>query len=444
MLARAKLTKRVVEAIPVPAQGQTEVWDTDLGGLHVRVMPSGRRVYRFKYRSARRQVIATLGEHGVITTEQARERARTLAGAVAEGRDPTAERKAKVQAAREQARRAVTVAELVERWLVEGRDAAPNKRESSWVSDASKLRRHIVPLLGHVQARDLTKDDVARVQRAIAAGKTAADEKTRPHGRAIVKGGAGIARAAIMSLSACLSWAMDQEIVTSNAVARVKKLPKRKMERFLSEAEAARLLDTIAVMEDDHMLLPVHGDVFRVLLLTGARRGEIAGLRWDEVDLGRGLATLKAERHKAGGHAGTKHIVLNAAAASIIAKRPRDGALVFPAPSDAMRRDKGLPEQGCNAALAKAWQRVRAQADLPGVRLHDLRHSFASFGAAGGASLLLIGKALGHTQAATTQRYAHLGHDPVRDLAEKIGQRILNARLSAAPPSMPVAKLRDV
>ena len=141
--------------------------------------------------------------------------------------------------------------------------------------------------------------------------------------------------------------------------------------------------------------------------------------------LRRGIATSVAERHKAGGHSGLKHIILNAAAAAIISKRPREGELVFPAPSDAARRTNKLPEHGCNAGLAKAWQRVRVRAELPGVRLHDLRHSYASFAAAGGASLLLIGKALGHSQAATTARYSHLGHDPVRDMAEKIGRTIM-------------------
>lgn len=420
----AKLTKRTVEAMAIPPKGaQAELWDTDLGGLHVRALPTGRRVYRFKYRAGGRQVIATIGEHGPLTAEQARERARALAGAVAEGRDPAAERKAARRAAEEEERRAILLAELVERWLVEGRDAAPNKRQSSWDTDARKLRRHIVPLLGRVQARALTKDDIAKAQRAIAAGKTAKDERTGWRGRAIVKGGPGVARAAIMSLSACLSWAVDQEIIPANPVARVKKLPKRTMERFLSESEAARLLETLAAMEADGSILPVYADCIRVLLLTGARRGEIAALRWDEVDLSRGVLTLSPERHKAGGSAGRKHIMLNGPAAMIIAQRPRLGEAVFAAPGD--------PDKGCDASLAKAWERIRARADLPGVRLHDLRHSYASFGAAGGASLLLIGKALGHAQAATTARYAHLGNDPVRDLAEKIGERIMGARADA-------------
>jgi integrase len=426
-----KITKKVVEAIkpPPPNQPPAEAWDIEVKGFHVRVPASGRAVYRFWYRLAGVQKVLTLGTHGVVTAEQAREKARALSGVVAGGRDPSGERKAAARAAQEEARRAISVGELVERWLVEGKDAAPNKRERSWATDATCLRRHIVPLLGKVQVRALSKDDIAKAQRAIAAGKTAIDERTGWRGRAIVTGGAGIARRSLAALSSCLSWAVDQEIIFANPVARVKKLPKRTMERFLSEAEAARLLDTLAAMEEDGSLLPVHGDCVRVLLLTGARRGEIAGLRWSEADLSRGLLTLSADRHKAGGSAGVKHIPLNAPAAQIIAQRPRLGEAVFPAPSD--------PNQGCDASLSKAWARIRTRADLPNVRLHDLRHSYASFGAAGGASLLLIGKALGHSQAATTQRYAHLGNDPVRDLAERIGERIMGARATPAEPAQP-------
>jgi integrase len=401
------------------------VWDTELGGLHVRALASGRRVYRFKYRAAGRQVVVTLGEHGAITAEQARERARILAGSIAEGRDPVAEKAAARQAIEEERRRAITLADLVERWLVEGRTVAPTKRERSWATDAACLRCHILPLLGKQPVRTLTKDDIARAQRDIAAGKTAADIKTKLRGRAIVTGGDGIARRSLAALSSCLSWAVDQEIISANPVSRVKKLPQNKTERFLTETEAARLLDTLAAMEGEVAIQAVHGDVVRVLLLTGARRSEIAGLRWDEVDLSRGLITLAPGRHKAGGALGQKHIPLNAPAAAVIAARPRVSDFVFPAPV--------AKDQDCNASLSKAWSRIRVRADLTGVRLHDLRHSFASFGAAGGASLLLIGKALGHSQAATTQRYAHLGNDPVRDLAEKVGARIMGAAGAAAP-----------
>jgi integrase len=416
----AKLTKRIVEAIPIPPKGkQAEVWDSDLAGLHVRVQASGRRTYRFKYRSAGRQVIVTLGQHGPVTAEQARERALTLAAAVADGRDPAQEKQAAKHAAEEERRRAITLAELSERWFSEGPDANPDKRASSWASDRIAFKRHINPLIGKVLVRDLKRDDVERMQRSIAAGATAMDERTGPRGRAIVRGGRAAAARAVGVLSSCLSWAQDRGIVSANPCQRVKKLRVEARERFLSEAEVGRLLDVVAAMEAEAALLPVFADAIRLLLLTGARRSEVLNLRWEEVDLERGLIVLGGVRHKSGNTQGKKAIPVSAPVAALIAQRPRLGPYVFASPRNALKPAVGLP---------KAWRAVRARAGLLGVRPHDLRHSFASFGAAGGASLLLIGKALGHSQAATTARYAHLGNDPVRDLAEKVGATIMGAQ----------------
>jgi integrase len=414
---KRRLSKRAVEAIRTPSTGVTDVWDDEVPGYHVRVWPSGRRSYRVKYRAAGRQRIATVGEHGAFTAEQARGKAVAIWNAVREGRDPLDEKVAAARAALEKRRRGLTLADLVERWLAEGRDAAPSKREISWATDARKLRRHMVPLLGTVPVRDLSKGDIEKAQRQIAAGATAVNEKTGFRGRAIVRGGRGVARSAVMSLSACLSWAVDQEIIALNPCTRVKKYAQGKRERFLSEQEAARLLDTLALMEKQGALSDVFADMTRLLLLTGARKSEIQYLEWSEVDLARGLISLPQERSKTG----EKHIPLSAPARSLLADRPRlnDSAFVFPSPIDPTKPADGLQ---------KAWERIRVRAGLEGVRIHDMRHSYASFAAAGGASLVLIGKALGHTQSATTQRYAHLGADPVRDLAEQIGATIMNAQ----------------
>ncbi len=155
-------------------------------------------------------------------------------------------------------------------------------------------------------------------------------------------------------------------------------------------------------------------------MLTGARRREIANLAWSEVDLNRGHIKLPRHRSKTG----EKTIPLSSHAAAILAARPRKGAYVFCSPK--------CPDRPAQE-LQKAWQRVRAKAGLPDVRLHDLRHSYASFAVADGASLSLIGKALGHTQISTTERYAHLGDDPVKQLAERVGAKIMGGRRTAPP-----------
>ncbi len=411
-----KLTKRVVEALPTPRAGFKDHFDAELRGFHVRVFASGRRSYRLKYSVHGRQRVATIGEHGSSwTAEQARDQAESFRKIADRRRDPIEERAEAERAEAEARRRAITVRELVDRWLIEGRAANPAKRESSWATDARKLRRHMVPLLGDIHIQNLTKGDIESAQAKIAAGATKLDEKTGFRGRAIVRGGRGAARSAVMSLSACLAWAVDQEIITANPALRVKKEKPRRRERFLSETETATLLDTLSAMEGERKLLPVFGDMIRLLLLTGARKTEIQALRWSEVDMTRGSIVLPRERSKTG----EKMIPLNGPASSILAQRsPRQG-YVFPSPANSRQPADGIQ---------KAWERVRRRAMLDDLRLHDLRHSFASFAAAGGASMPLIAKALGHSQTSTTERYTHLSHDPVRALSEKVGKRIMSAQ----------------
>lgn len=411
-MTRKKLTKTVVAGLEAPSEGFTDYFDKELRGFHVRVFASGKRSFRLKYVVGGRQRVATIGEYGPSwTAEQARTEAEDLRMAADRGRDPIAERAAAARAAAEAARRALTVEQLVEKWLVEGRRANPAKRESSWSTDARKLRRHIVPLIGEIPIQSLTKGDIENAQARIAAGDTKADVKTKSRGRAIVRGGRGVARSAVMSLSACLSWAIDQEFIGTNPALRVRKEKPRRRERFLSEQEAGRFLDTITVMEREKRLHSSFADMLRVLLLTGARKSEIQALHWSEVDLARGNIVLPRERSKTG----EKVIPINAATAAILAEREPKEGFVFPSPYDAARPADGLQ---------KAWERVRKRANLTDVRIHDLRHSFASFAVAGGAGLPLIAKALGHSQTVTTERYAHLGDDPVRQLSERVSRRI--------------------
>lgn len=389
------------------------MYDADLPGFHIRIHPSGLKTFRMKYVVHGRQRVVQIGEHGhPWTAEEARKEGERLRGLICGGVDPVALREESERQQREASRRAISVTVLIERWLEEGRDAAPTKRERSWATDASCLRHHIAPLVGDILVNDLTKGDVERVQRRIAAGETAQDRKTgRKRGRSIVRGGPGIARRSLAALSACLSWAIDQEIVETNVVSRVKKLPQGKKERFLSNAEARRLLETVSLMQTEGRLGESFADIIRLLLFTGARRNEIVELEWTEVDLNHSLLILPKHRSKTG----EKTITLSVYAKPILALRSQQGRHVFPSSKDVARPVVGI---------SRAWQRVRKEANLPGVRLHDLRHSFASFAAAGGASLLMIGKALGHSQPSTTARYAHLSNDPIRELSDGVGYAI--------------------
>ncbi|MBV8439730.1 MAG: site-specific integrase [Hyphomicrobiales bacterium] len=201
-------------------------------------------------------------------------------------------------------------------------------------------------------------------------------------------------------------------------------------ERFLSRDEAGIFLDAIADLQDKSLLSETFADALRLLLLTGARKTEILGLRWSEVDQLRSVLILPPERTKAGGKTGGRRISLSAPALEILSRRrarsdaelPVTGSLfVFPAARG----------EGHAIGLRRAFTKVCVKANLEGLRIHDLRHSFASFAVADGASLFLIGKLLGHANARTTERYAHLSNDPLQDAANQIGRRILGGTKQA-------------
>jgi integrase len=173
-------------------------------------------------------------------------------------------------------------------------------------------------------------------------------------------------------------------------------------------------------------------DALRLLLLTGARKTEILGLRWPEIDTARKLLILPPERTKAGGKTGERRIPLSSPALEIIGRRRTDADRALQeagAEGDAASlRDFVFPAargQGHAIGLRSAFAKVCAEAKLLGLRIHDLRHSFASFAIADGASLFLIGKLLGHASARTTERYAHLSSDPLQDAVDLIGRRIV-------------------
>jgi integrase len=425
-----KLTKRVIDAANGNSLGEIFLWDAEVKGFGVRIKPSGAKSFVLKYRigtKTRRYTISKVGSP--YTVEEARQISADLLRGIRAGLDPMQAKAAK--------REALTVAELADLYLAEGPAEKPNKKASSWVTDGSNIGRHIRPLLGRKVARSLTQADMARFQADVAAGKTAADVKTKKHGRAIVQGGKSTAARSLAVLGAMLQFAVGRKILPANPAKGVKLLRGEKKERFLSEVQIARLADTLTVMEAEGLNKNAAAAI-RLLLLTGCRKDEILSARWEYVDFERQCLRLPDSK------TGAKVVPLAAAALALLAELPRadKGTWVLPgSPPKGNGRPKAEAEPGHYSGLQKAWERVRERAGLPGLRLHDLRHSFASFAVADGATLFMVGKVLGHKQTRTTEVYAHLADDPVRAVADRAANRISNAMKGSKPESAQVVAL---
>ncbi len=403
----ARLTKRTVDAVTA-SDRDCFLWDDELAGFGLKVSPAGRRTYVCQYRlgggrrgSSKR---FTIGVHGSPwTVDQARAEAKRILGAVANHEDPAGEK--------QRARKAMMVAELCDLYLAEG---CATKKASTLATDRGRIERHIKPLLGKKKATDITRADIRRFLQDVATGKTAANVKTGKHGRAIVTGGKGTATRTVGLLGGIFAYCVERGIVAENVVRGVKRFIDRKNERFLSEKELADLGRGLRDLEAEG--LSAHGlAIIKLLVFTGARKGEIERLRWDELDFEGGLLRLGDSK------TGQKAILLNPPALQVLASIDRIGGspFVFPA-----TKGEGL---GHFEGVPKIWRQVRERASLPGVRLHDLRHSFASVAVAGGASLPIIGALLGHKHTATTQRYAHLSNDPLRRASDAVGGRLAAA-----------------
>jgi integrase len=214
------------------------------------------------------------------------------------------------------------------------------------------------------------------------------------------------------------AWSVRRGLRVDNPATRVKRIQLAGRERYLNEVEAGAIWNAMDVLEVQGEISDKAANSFRLLALTGARRGEIVGLRWSEVDLYRGLLLLPPLRHKSGGNARPKAIPLPGAGIEIISKIEKRGTWVFP------KEDLSGPME----PPKRAWLKVITHAGVPDATMHTLRHTLASWAVADGASLAIVGKLLGHTKPQTTQRYAHLRVDAGADVIEAVAKRYVGSR----------------
>ena len=398
-----KLTKRVVDAAKCPdGKAKHNIWDGDIPGLALRVYASGLKAYVMKISIRGHQQWMTIGEHGSKVYDEARDELVSLTPTNA--RKIAADWRALARAGIDPAKRKqehrdeqLTINDLADAYL----DDLATAKESTQRAYRSQLAH--VRDVGKMRPAAITIDDVRRWHRSLSDTPSMANR-------------------ALDRLSALMKDAAHRGLVESgfNPTRGVRRFKEEPHTRFLSAKELARLGSTLDALAGQRDGITEDGaDAIRLLLLTGCRVGEVLGLRWRDVEFERRLANLEDAK------AGPRPVRLPAAALEVLRglrRRHPESEWVFPG---------GKPGAHLTR-INKGWYRVREKAGIPDVRLHDLRHTVGAWGASGGASLRIVGELLGHRNAATTQKYAHLADDPVRDAAESIGAAIWDA-LSKPP-----------
>ena len=375
-----RITKRVVDSL---GPGSL-VWDSDVVGFGVRRQRVA-KIYLLKTRIGGRQRWLTIGRHGSPwTPDTARREARRILGDVAGGDDPASARDANQQA--------LSISPLCQKFLEQHADLKLRPRTVVVYRDI--LARFVIADFGQMRAQDLRRSDVARLHRDLANTPRQAN-----HMLAVV--------------SKLYNWAKIEGYVPShseNPARDIEKYRESKRERYLSETELARLGKVLAESETEGTASPYAIAALRLLIFTGARLSEILTLRWSDIDLERRLLRLPE------GKTGPRDVYLSAPALEVLSALPRlsNNPYVI----------VGGKAGSHIINLRKPWVRMRPRAGLDDVRIHDLRHSYASVGVSGGLSLPIIGKLLGHTQIGTTERYSHLADDPVRAANEAVGRKI--------------------
>jgi integrase len=407
MAEHGTFTKRRIDAM----QPRETLWDGGgreaVKGLGIRCREGGTKTFGLKYRVAGRQRWLTLGKFGSpLTVDMARNKAKKLLGEVADGRDPAEGILAE--------KRAGTVEDLCKSYR-EAVKTMPTRRgrlkaPGTLAVESGHIDRHIIPLLGTRKVPSITRRDIEKFQEQVAAGVTKATVKTTKRGKAIVKGGRGTAARCLNTLGAIFAYGVKLDLRDDNPVHGVVRFEGNAVKKFLSPAEMKSLGKAIVEAEADH---PQAAAIIRLLAMTGARRSEIARLRWPWVDLHHGVLRLPNSK------TGERLIVLGQSARDLIACLPRHNGtdLVFP-PTRAGALYEGTP---------KVWRSIRDAAKIT-ARIHDLRHHFASVAGELGYALPTISALLGHSIPGTTGRYLHHTDAALRTAADRIAAAVL-ARL---------------
>ena len=397
--ATERLTDKLVRALPVPGKGAAITYDADVPGFGARVTANGTTAFVLNYMSAGRERRMTIGRFPTWSATAAREEARALRRKVDAGIDPMVEREA-LDAAVAAERSAPTMADLFSRYEFEH---LPRKSPRAAADDRSMWHKIVLPRLGAMKVAAVRHDDIDALHAEVS--------KTRPvRANRIVE----VVRKAF-NLAIRWGWRAD------NPASGVHCSHEEKRTRYLSAAELMKLSEALAAHPSQNAVNAV-----RLLLLTGARRGEVLSATWDQFDLDAGVwtkpsaHTKQKQEHRVPISGPARQLLAEIKAAAALRATENQRApspFVFPARIG----------DGPMVEIKTAWATLCKAANLSGVRLHDLRHTYASVLASAGLSLPVIGALLGHTQPGTTARYAHLSDDPLRAATERVGAIVAGA-----------------
>ncbi len=397
-MAKIALTSGFVRAAGCPVgRAKVDYFDTNQRGLMLEVRASGGKTFYQRYVDSHgRERQFKIGPADVITLEQARRQARTILAHAVLGDDP--------QARRRELRATPTIAAFVaERYLPHVKSY-----KRSWPTDETMLRIHIRPALGTLAADEVTTEEVSELlERMRAAGYSS-----------------GTTNRALVLISYLYNlgrkWKVDG--MSQNPTIGLSTAPDVQRDRFLSAEETQRLI--LSINADENR---VAAQAIMLLLLTGARRNEITQAKWEYVNWQR--RSLLVPLSKSGK---PRAIALNAHAIDLLQSIKRIDGNPYIFPSEVTGRP--------SPSLYFPWDRIRERAGLYSVRLHDLRHSFASFLVNQGVSLYVVQGLLGHSHARTTQRYAHLAQQTLLDAAEMVGT-IVSGEHTSVVAAMPLPRL---
>jgi integrase len=409
---KIRITQTFATRVKLPDTGTRIHYDSEIAGFGLRVTEKGAKSFILNYVLHGRERRYTIGSLGEYTAETARTKAIELRQQIRDGVDPFDVLEQRKQESLEARARVRTLKQLSDAYLEKW--AEPNKRPGTVYDDRSLLNGVILPALGDLPIGGIKRADIAGLH---------ADLKDTPYR----------ANRALALLHHIFNWAMADDsgewALDKNPVDGIRKYHEEKRDRWLSEDELIRLADALdkyprqcgkgALSEKQRAWLQTEArramDALRLIMVTGCRKSEALTAKWTDFDLVRGVWTKPSHRTK---EKKTEHVALNAQALSLLEHMEHTGEYLFPGRTGENLQDIKTP-----------WANVCKLAKLEGVRCHDLRHSFASHLVSSGVSLPVVGKLLGHTQASTTQRYAHLADNPQRDAANLFPVILPTARM---------------